>query len=54
MIAGSEDVLWIPDQQVLKKVKLEEKNLKIITQKAFRIYGMAITPSKDLLWFIGD
>ncbi|XP_052087144.1 uncharacterized protein LOC127724251 [Mytilus californianus] len=52
MAAGSEEALWMTDQKVLQKVKIEGKSLKIITQKDIKIYGIAITPScpfKDLL-----
>ncbi|CAC5403161.1 unnamed protein product [Mytilus coruscus] len=49
MAAGSEDALWITDQNVLQKVEIEGKSLKIIAQKDIEIYGMAIAPSKDLL-----
>ena len=45
----SEDALRITDQKVLQKVKIEETSLKIIAQKDIKNYGMAITPSKDLL-----
>ncbi|XP_052087868.1 uncharacterized protein LOC127724905 [Mytilus californianus] len=49
MAAGSVDALWISDQDVLQKVKIEGTSLEIIAQKDITIYGMAITPSKDLL-----
>lgn len=49
MPVDSEDALWIADQSKLQKVKIEEKCLEIVAEKDINIYGMAITPSKDLL-----
>ncbi|XP_052087504.1 uncharacterized protein LOC127724561 [Mytilus californianus] len=49
MAACSEDTLWITNQEVLQKVKIEGRSLKIIDQKNIKIYGMACTPSEDLL-----
>ncbi|XP_063402663.1 uncharacterized protein LOC134686805 [Mytilus trossulus] len=49
MAACCEDTLWITDCKILQKVKIEGMSLKIIDQKDIGIYGMASTPSKDLL-----
>ncbi|CAG2241912.1 unnamed protein product [Mytilus edulis] len=49
MTSCSEDVLWISNQAVLQKVRIEESSLKIIDQQDIEILGMACTQSKDLL-----
>ncbi|VDI08156.1 Hypothetical predicted protein [Mytilus galloprovincialis] len=49
MASCSEDVLWITNQAVVQKVRIEESSLKIIDQKDIEILGMACTQSKDLL-----
>ncbi|XP_071161346.1 uncharacterized protein [Mytilus edulis] len=53
MAACSEDTLWITDQKELQKVKIEGRSLQIIDKKNIKIYGMALTPSKDLLLMAG-
>ncbi|XP_071136251.1 uncharacterized protein [Mytilus edulis] len=49
MAACSEDTVWITDCKILQKVKIEGRSLKIIDQKDIETYGMALTPSKNLL-----
>ncbi|XP_052090088.1 uncharacterized protein LOC127726681 [Mytilus californianus] len=52
--ACSEDMLWINDLNILQKVKIEGCRLKVIDQKEVDVYGMACTPSKDLLFVSGE
>ncbi|XP_076079230.1 uncharacterized protein LOC143049502 [Mytilus galloprovincialis] len=49
MADGSGEELWITDQKVLQKVKIEGNSLRIVAQKDIKIFGMAVCPSKDLL-----
>lgn len=50
MSAGSEDSLWITDQNVLQEVKIEGKILKIVAQKDIEIDGMAFLHPTISFW----
>ncbi|CAC5415136.1 unnamed protein product [Mytilus coruscus] len=53
MTAYSEDTLWIADHHILQKVKIEGRSLKVIDKTDIGIFGIALTPSKDLLVVVG-
>ncbi|CAC5425711.1 unnamed protein product [Mytilus coruscus] len=45
--------MWIASQDILQKVKIEGRSLRIIEKKDIKIFGIALTPSKDILVIAG-